>query len=476
MGYFQKTERGSERVVATSSCHVDSDGFAFLAVSLRMPMSADLLPEDVLREIFTYSLPLPVPDESHFGPRAILNLTHVCSRWRQIVLSMPHLWSTIRVSEPHSPDEVQFIHEWLSRAAGVPKTLFLGLQQGSSGDGLDSFRTIFVLYPFQKLSVFIDCYDFESEDETLIVLPNQLLEHLEELNIDQCGVTFPDDAKLPNLQSLTLSRWSLGNFQHYSTAIPWSQIRRLTLSRASAPTHLLFSILKQCLRLEYCKIERPNPRHFTPAPFGYITLPNLQLFELSIYNHPVLHAFGAGCMQRLIIPSVNILKVSSCNVDTSVYSQLIERSGGMPRLHTLTLCEPADVGILLKLLPHLESITVSRDLGDGIWQDLSTGKLGPRLKHITSPVCSVDATLDFLKIRYHNATQQHDGSVCQPHITHFQSATFLLSCGESQFRDMMWDALGSNGRDPYQCLRWTFNGDLHESDRTYSTLDDIVDD
>jgi hypothetical protein len=164
-------------------------------------------------------------------------------------------------------------------------------------------------------------------------------------------------------------------------------------------------------------------------------------------------------MQRLIMPSVNILQLSLCNVGTSVYSRVIEQSGGMPCLHTLKLCqqgEPADIGILLKLLPHLESITVSKDLGSRIWQDLSTGRLGPRLKHITSPVSSVDATLDFLKMRYHNAV---DGSVCQTQITHFQSVTFLLSCSkydsqmtrdalESQFRDMIRDALESNGREP----------------------------
>jgi hypothetical protein len=145
---------------------------------------------------------------------------------------------------------------------------------------------------------------------------------------------------------------------------------------------------------------------------------------------------------------------------------------------------------ILKLLPRLESIAVSWDLRNEIWQDLSTGRLGPRLKHMACPVSSVavDATLDFLKIRYHNAmrsTQQHDGSVCQTQITHFQSATFLLSCGKSQYQairdalksrilDMIRDALESNGRGPYQCLRWTFDEDLFESDRTYSTLDDIV--
>ena len=455
-----------------------------------IPMSINLLPEDMLREIFNYSIPpgdSQIFSQNHWVPLGsrsiqVLILTHVCSRWRQIVLSMHYLWSTIRVSEYHRPNEVDFMHEWLSRAAAVPRTLFLALEKGRIWrDDLDPIYTIFASYAFQKLSVFPDnVYDEEEDEfETWIVLPNQLLEHLEELNIEESKVIFPDDAKLPNLQRLSItSEWEPGCFQHYSTTIPWSQIRHLTLSEISLTTHLLFSVLKQCLHLEYCKIKITD-HHCTPTPFHDITLPNLQSFELSTSYHSQTHVFGVECMQRLIIPSINILQLSLWN-HTSVYSRFIEQSGGMLHLHTLTLfrAEPADIWILLKQLPHLESITVSRDLGSGIWQDLSTGRLGPRLKHITCPVSSVKASLDFLKIRYHNAmrsTQQHDGWVSQPQITHFQSATFKFSHGGKHFWDMIREALESNGRGPYQCLQWTFYGRLYRTYKKNYTLDDIED-
>ena len=199
-----------------------------LALPLRMPASVNLLPEDVLREIFTHSVPpkLQLNIWSRSGPKAILILTHVCSRWRQIALSMPYLWSTIHVSQYHRPN-LQFMHEWLSRAAAVPRTLFLELDQGGmtrGEDDLEPIHTIFASYPFQKLSVFPDCYYVgEDEDifEPMIVLPNQLLEHLEELHLDGSRVMFPHDAKLPNLQSLSItSELGPGNFQHYSALIP----------------------------------------------------------------------------------------------------------------------------------------------------------------------------------------------------------------------------------------------------------------
>ena len=372
----------------------------------------------------------------------------------------------------------------LSRAAAVPKTLVLNRAPERRKDDMD---TIFASYPFQRLFV-SPGYGYmdgdEDEDETMFVLPNQLLEHLAELHLrlDKPRAMFPHDAKLPNLQRLSIHSLWEPDFQRCSPAIPWSQIRHLTLSRPTVETHLLFGVLKQCVRLEYCKIEYPRVFHRTAIPFHNITLPNLLSLELSTFDpakedffdlHPVEgHIFRIECMQRLIIPSVNVLQLSLWNLDTSVYSRIIEQSGGMPRLHTLTLRDQtADIGILLKLLPHLESLTVSRDLGSGIWQDLSTGRLGPRLKHITCPICAaVDVLLDSLKIRYQNAvrsstTQQH----CQPQITHFQSATFVLSCDRSKFQDMMRDALESNGRHPYQCLQWAFE---ENSDRTY-TLDNI---
>ena len=433
-----------------------------------MPTPADLLPEDVLREIFTYSVQLPPEPRlfsgdywSHFRPKGILILTHVCSRWRQIALSMPYLWSTIRISAYDRPN-VQFMHEWLSRAAAVPRTLFIALEEGRGRrDILYPIHTIFASYPFRRLSVFAYRYVFQGEHN--IDLPNQLLEHLEELNLDESRAMFPHDAKLPNLQSLSITaECPPGKFQDYSTTIPWSQIRHLTLSEVSVAPGLLFSVLERCRHLEYCKIEYPKGYHPNSAPFHKITLPNLQSFELSTYDRPQDHFFSVECIKRLVIPSVNILQLSLWNVDTLVYSRVIEQSGGMLRLHTLTLSErTADIGILLKLLPHLESLTVLRDLGSGIWQDPSTGKLGPRLKHISSPVDSVDASLDFLKNRYRNA-------MCQPQITHLQSATFTFS-RVRHFWDVIWDALESNGRGPYQCLRWNFRGN---SNHTY-TLDDL---
>ena len=223
------------RVAASVDCHIrklyssykyGSRGFANLTLcGSRQPTlraaNADvsyLLPEDVLREIFKYSMPPEYQIFSrhhwvHLGSRCILVLTHVCSRRRQIVLSMPYLWSTICVSEHklRRPNAMHSMHERPSGAAAIPRSLFLALEQGRIRSDLDP---IFASYPFQKLSAFRD-------------------------NLEWSRVMSPHDAKLPDLQSLSiLFEWGPGSFGHYSTAIPWSQIRRLTLSDISITTHL----------------------------------------------------------------------------------------------------------------------------------------------------------------------------------------------------------------------------------------------
>ena len=129
------------------------------------------------------------------------------------------------------------MHERPSGAAAIPRSLFLALEQ--VGRIRTDLVPIFASYPFQKLSAFRDNLLYDDNDDILISLPNQLWEYLEELNLEWSRVMFPHDAKLPDLQSLSiLFEWGPGSFGHYSTAIPWSQIRRLTLSDISITTHL----------------------------------------------------------------------------------------------------------------------------------------------------------------------------------------------------------------------------------------------
>ncbi|KAF6763716.1 hypothetical protein DFP72DRAFT_873241 [Ephemerocybe angulata] len=81
------------------------------------------LPDDICREIFLRCLPEGTLATPHpLSPPVVL--THVCSQWRQVALTTPHLWSTLHVSPildgtklPFSPEyRYERTKQWLARA------------------------------------------------------------------------------------------------------------------------------------------------------------------------------------------------------------------------------------------------------------------------------------------------------------------------------------------------------------------------
>ncbi|KAK7025846.1 F-box domain-containing protein [Favolaschia claudopus] len=58
------------------------------------------LPSEIVSEIFTHTLP-PYPEcPSQTGPFSPTSLSHICSKWREIALGTPRLWTAIAVSSP----------------------------------------------------------------------------------------------------------------------------------------------------------------------------------------------------------------------------------------------------------------------------------------------------------------------------------------------------------------------------------------
>ncbi|KAF8346060.1 hypothetical protein F5887DRAFT_1158416 [Amanita rubescens] len=89
------------------------------------------------------------------------------------------------------------------------------------------------------------------------------------------------------------------------------------------------------------------------------------------------------------------------------------RSGGMRRIRRLEISASSsflDIGVLLELLPSLESISIkSGRLSHNSIKELSSGKLGPRLCNIYLDLLhDSDQILSMVESRYQNATQPPD--------------------------------------------------------------------
>ncbi|KAJ3550766.1 hypothetical protein NMY22_g244 [Coprinellus aureogranulatus] len=81
------------------------------------------IPDDIYREIFFWCLApsSDIQDVDAFS--ATLLLTRVCGRWRQIVHSMPRLWTKllIRYRDPEKmPLGISIVEQWMNRSGSLP--------------------------------------------------------------------------------------------------------------------------------------------------------------------------------------------------------------------------------------------------------------------------------------------------------------------------------------------------------------------
>ncbi|KAJ6488935.1 hypothetical protein C8R45DRAFT_1143200 [Mycena sanguinolenta] len=82
------------------------------------------LPLEISSEIFLQSLAAR-PGESREGPAGLLR---ICSAWTDIVLSTPHLWTTICIHFPCGDDFEDVLPIWIRRAGSRPLSMSISLR------------------------------------------------------------------------------------------------------------------------------------------------------------------------------------------------------------------------------------------------------------------------------------------------------------------------------------------------------------
>ncbi|KAF7299762.1 F-box domain-containing protein [Mycena chlorophos] len=108
------------------------------------------LPHDMLQEIFKACMPADrnIAMSSSEPP---LVLSRICSRWRNIALGTPMLWSKLHVVEPAAGTVVrrtEAVKEWLGRTGSLPLSIsFAGMRQKRTNDvGTVAFLTLLATY------------------------------------------------------------------------------------------------------------------------------------------------------------------------------------------------------------------------------------------------------------------------------------------------------------------------------------------
>jgi len=220
------------------------------------------LPPEILGEIFSIYIHSPSPtsfwDESCLlasaGGSSPFPLAHICSYWRNVVLSTSTLWSSLYIENP-TLEMIPQVQVWIERAGDVGLRLTLRDWLDSEMRGCDA-GTKEILRIFIRRSSNWKNISFilEFEDETIF---NELdkLPHLEEVQLIarywSQGTLEAFWTKVHQSSSLRqINWWRAFNSQQVGLPgdVPWRQLRSITASCAMSDENVLF-ILQACPEL-----------------------------------------------------------------------------------------------------------------------------------------------------------------------------------------------------------------------------------
>lgn len=280
------------------------------------------LPPELLGHIFIQSLAI---DDAAFSKTSVPFLvSQVCAEWRAVTLSLPNLWSSLKVvllvNHPCPP--LPLLQLWLGRSNSQPLSLSLEL---------DYFPPVTIDFVDAAIRI-LDIFASKSHHWTdlRLVLPGSYtllrsiidcsLPHLDSLdlvmrNADRGEV---DDINIFLQNIPLLRRFSWGNRQSWGSfdlepdeiifpKIICFSLRHLILDSwlTLAP---LFAILLQCQNLVSCDI-----RHFAGDPFPNLTtftsLFHPHLESLKIYQHTLDEGLGA-LLDILLCPHMRSLSIT----------------------------------------------------------------------------------------------------------------------------------------------------------------------
>ncbi|KAF8628543.1 hypothetical protein AX15_003836 [Amanita polypyramis BW_CC] len=322
------------------------------------------LSSELLGHIFTLCCPQPlyIPRQGQIRRPPQLDISQVCSWWRQVALGTTDLWNNVVVDNT-SDKCMAIVREWLSRA-GNSRIAFNSHEWG--------VPLIPFLAPFRLRSLNLN---LNSEGASALqLLPENTLSGLEWLclNIFDEGVQLRlTDTQCPMLRTVILSAP-----RHKDITLPWDQLKYLSVKRVSV--EFCWDVLRQCRSLNECDIlthyDVDTPPVYTGTPFS---VPNLQTLciPFSLFLEPmILPRLHSLAISNILPPWTRSNPLSTVNapilrrLDIGQVSTTIAGFNGIE---------------LLEFIPSARSVVISTiKLSQTDRERLSTGELGPNLQMI----------------------------------------------------------------------------------------------
>lgn len=352
-------------------------------LSINVPLSnphINWLSDEVLSDIFLYCC-RQSPSEPLLRTDAPLSVASVSSRWRQIALTSPRLWSCISYSSSDHPDDASKSHfvksldclnTWLRRSGAVP----LKLRVTSFSYIKPIVTTDLVRYQRHRV---VEVHLFlshgsltEDGDAGLITIAG--LPKLERFTFSYIPAIIKriitiDLSQLRTVREVAL----LGNVRIASIRSSLPELKRFTYADAINPFHVAGGTLMDALKvldispgLYDLNLRGAYYRHSLPSDgLGPRKVCAQNLRKLSLVFDRAVHCGRLFLLDRLTLPALEDAEIyfpketgNTAFADAHSVLSLFQRSG--PELKRLSIgggcINDADLLSILRLVPTLRSL------------------------------------------------------------------------------------------------------------------------
>ncbi|RDB27083.1 hypothetical protein Hypma_005004 [Hypsizygus marmoreus] len=296
------------------------------AITLQSPVPINNIPVELLGEIFTACLrdadplwncgrerpPVSNSPSNFFDP---MTLGQVCRHWRAVALSMPTLWTLMRINSPRR-GHLPLTQTWLERSGVCPLRLFLFQDSDSENESAVTDALVALLYTQAHRWTSINFLFMGKPPSALFKLSHESLTQLVSATLltFRTFKTFSEASSLDAVWQVihstpTLRRvhWDSDYLISMPPHIPWGQLTDIRLD-ARFSTTVIFDILHSCQNVVDLDV---NIEENSSIPSGSVTLPYLR--HLSIWSRSPLDPI----FDHLSLPKISSLRLVRCDSPTT---------------------------------------------------------------------------------------------------------------------------------------------------------------
>jgi len=368
---------------------------------LLSPLRRDLLPTDILQEIFLSCLPIS-HDSIMTKKEAPVLLTQVCSSWRRIALNTPLLWASIHIPITFTPlaeevgnasfsdaatdlrmtKRVSAVREWLSRSKDCPLSFTFGSGPNifwanrHCGDVISLLQSH--LGRWHRVKVNATKY-YITMFAALDGRQMPLLESIMVCNASMRGwggpspiVTENRPTQLSLFESPSLRSLNVSYLNEDITSLPvrWAALCHLCLHHNEGPTEIpqIFDLLKACTRLVSFRLTTAyspptttpsltQPR-FHPTADTVVSLPFLETFSF-VHHIDVVYPNSFDSVEFPALREIDYHWPHRPSLQPPLLSLLRKQGHSITTLTTNTeLFSEENFRSCLRCCPHLKKLSI----------------------------------------------------------------------------------------------------------------------